>query len=147
MRPFALGLALLISFVGTGRAQEDPEPPGGGAELRKLQGAWRVSRMVFQGKESKGQPKLAMIYTFSGSKLTMSNGRTTTTYTLKLDKRKKPPVFTMTPEKGTVTRKMAFELKKDELFLAMGGLKGSTETPTKFDGSEGPVMIFTREKK
>jgi uncharacterized protein (TIGR03067 family) len=60
MRAFALSV-LLLAVAGLCRADDvDPEPPGGAAALRKLQGDWKLVGLSIDGGEVNSPPSLAV---------------------------------------------------------------------------------------
>ena len=137
-------LALFVLSPLLARADDDPEPPGkGGPVLRKLRGKWTVTRMISKGKELK-TPKSAPVYVFDGDKVTYEGGKLTYSAKVKVDAKSKVHVLEMTREDTKTTRKMAFKIEKEELFLAVsvGDL-----TKEDFSGETGVVMVLRREKK
>jgi uncharacterized protein (TIGR03067 family) len=135
-----LALAPLAS-----RGEDDPEPPGGSAELRKLKGTWTVSRRIIGGKESK--PPRQITYTFEGDKLTLDSGLgKKQTSKVKIDTKKRPFAIELTLEGTNTVRVGIYKIEKGELFLALVSAK-APKPPTTFDGTTGSVMVLTQDKK
>ena len=66
---------LLLALPLLSRADDvDPEPPGGTAALRKLQGKWQSVRRIFNGKET---TYANASYTFKKDKVTYALGKGT----------------------------------------------------------------------
>jgi len=128
------------------RADDDPEPPAGGATLRQLRGKWTMTRRIFNGKETKPAAKSIVSYTFDGDKVTYSSGKLTYTAKVKIDTKTRPATLEMTREDAKVApRKLPFKIEKGELYLVT--VLGRDVTKEDFSGNNSPVMIFTREKK
>jgi uncharacterized protein (TIGR03067 family) len=147
MRTMALTVALL-ALVGFARGDEtDPEPPGsGGPEVRKLQGTWKMDRLILKGKTPKGPAQTT--YTFKGDKVTVDTGKLKYTAKVKLDTKNRPFTMELIREDIKSTRKMGFKVEKGELFFAIpAGKGGQGEIADDFSGEKNPVMVFTKEEK
>src|SRR5690242_14795750 len=116
MRTFALAVALLTVAASCRADDVDPEPPGGAAALRKLQGEWQSVRRVFNGKET-NYPNAT--YTFKKDKVTYALGKgTPREMKLKPDS-KRPDAFAL--DQGNAKLMSAphyfFKIEKGELYL------------------------------
>lgn len=144
----AVGLLLGLATLA-GRADcPDPEPPGGGAELKKLKGSWTVTRAQIGKRDVKVAS--GMTYTFAGDKLTrtLNTGKVkkprTFTFKIKLDTKKKPYKIEMIPEGAKTGTVGLFKIEKGELYLAMGRTKDG-KPPTDFESAT--VMVLERVKE
>jgi len=141
----ALALFVLAPLAAVRAEDDDPEPPGSGAaEYRKLKGKWTIFRRFFGGKELTSSSKLT--YTFDGDKLTIDSFKASTSKVKVLGK-KKPYVLELTREGFPTPSKMAFEIRKGELYLALMPAKGKGDDKPDFSGQKNPLLILEREDK
>jgi uncharacterized protein (TIGR03067 family) len=142
----AIPILILLSCVTGVRTEEiDPEPPGGGAELRKLRGTWKVTKLLVEGKEVSSP--LTMTYTIEGEKLTVDNGTQKWTMKVKIDSKKKPFVIEMIHDKAKTSQASHYQIEKGEWRIAVGSASKGGKAPTAFDGASGPVLVLMRQKQ
>jgi uncharacterized protein (TIGR03067 family) len=139
-----LALCALAALAGRA-ADPDPEPPGGAAELKKLQGTWAVTKMLAKGDEF--EPRAGMTYTFDGDKLTRARpvtgrGGLKQTFKVKLDTRRRPHTIELIPEGADKGQTGVYKLVKGELYLAMG----TARAPADLSGKGAPVLVMKRVK-
>jgi uncharacterized protein (TIGR03067 family) len=148
-------LALCAVAAVAGRA-DDAEPPADvKAELKKLRGAWTISRAI----PAERKPSFKVTYTFDGGELKRviyqtakdeggKGRRTVFTYKVKIDTKAKPPKIKLTrtgARAGGAGLAGVYKLEKGELFLALG----EGRSPAKdFRGEAEGVRVYmmTREK-
>jgi len=144
MRTFALAVALL-ALAGPARAQDDdPEPPGGAAALRKLKGTWNSVRRISKGQEI---AYTLISYAFEKDKVTYTagKGKLVRTMSLKVDK-KRPDVIELTQENAKVaTMRYFFKVEKGELYLVPDRSNDPKAKPD-FSGNTTMVMVLKKEK-
>ena len=143
-RAFSLLLALSLS-PALARGDDNPEPPKGGPELRKLQGKWTVTRRVFRGKDVPSNT--VQTYEFVGNKLTMDNGKFKYVATVKANVKNKPAVLELTRTDVKTTSRMAFKIDKGQLHLVLTPPKGDVQADEDFSGMNRPMLVLSREKK
>jgi uncharacterized protein (TIGR03067 family) len=154
----ALALCALAALAG--RADE-AEPPGEKAELKKLQGTWKVTKVLLGTREA--EPRNVMTWTFDGDKLVSTTTGTAAgrgkfedkwTYKVKIDTKKKPHTIELVPEQDKFVRKgvaMAgiYKIEKGELYLARlaGRAKAAKPlgTPKDFKDKDAAVYVMKRE--
>src|SRR5262245_37060315 len=141
MRRFALLLGMLILAAAPGRANDDPEPPGGG-DARKLLGKWTASRMLYDLKPSKTP---VATYTFERDRFSQSSAAGTYRGKLKIDAKTKPIMLELKYDDPKVTSRVAVKIEKGELFIALR--PGDDPKRVDFTGADGPVLVLTPQKK
>jgi uncharacterized protein (TIGR03067 family) len=150
----AVVLALCALAAVAGRADEAKPAGGAKEELKKLRGAWTVTKTVWRKRESKVS---GVTYAFDGGALTRSSvppggGKEKrvymATFSVKVDASKRPRrmVLSSGPEaKGPSEQFKAVCIYKIEggvLYLAMG----RDEAPKDFSGDEAQLFVMKREK-
>jgi uncharacterized protein (TIGR03067 family) len=138
---------LFLSLAVVCRADDaDPEPPGGSAVLRKLQGEWQSVRRVFNGKETT-YPNAT--YTFEKDKVTYTLGKgkgKPREMKLKPDS-KRPDAFAL--EQGnakTSAPHYFFKIEKGELYLMPVTFASKKGNKPDFSGNAAPVIVFKKAK-
>jgi uncharacterized protein (TIGR03067 family) len=137
--------ALALVFAAVGRADENND-----AELKKLEGTWKVKSMEAGGKKEEViAPRFEkMRIVFKGNTLTVKDGpQGDQETTFEIDTSKKPPHITIQPPKKSneKTINAIYKLNGDKFTLC-----GSTgERPTEYkttEGSDTYLMVFERVK-
>jgi hypothetical protein len=144
MRTFALSVALL-AVAAVARADDvDPEPPGGSAVQRKLQGKWESVRRVFNGGE---KAYANQYYHFQKDKVTYALGKgTPRTLTLRPDK-KRTDLFALEQENAKLGgAKYFFKIEKGELYLMPVTFASKKGNKPDFSGNAAPVIVFKKVK-
>jgi uncharacterized protein (TIGR03067 family) len=165
MRKKSTLLALCALAAAAGRAAE-AEPPSEKAELNKLKGTWKVTKLL--AGDGFTSPSREASYRFDGDKLTRmtfrrfprergrrgrggGNWPLRVTYKVKIDTKKQPHTIELTPERGRIpgsgrwglTQTGIYKIEKGELYLALGRPR---KVPKDFKGEAGEVYVMTREK-
>jgi hypothetical protein len=145
MRTFALAVALLALTAQVRADDVDPEPPGGSAVLRKLQGKWESVRRIVKGEE---QAYTRASYHFEKDKVAYSLGKgKTKETTLRVDT-KRPDLFALTHADSKFNAaRYYFKVENGELYLVPAVFaKPKGKDGPDFSGKEAPVIIFKKTK-
>jgi uncharacterized protein (TIGR03067 family) len=148
MRKTTSALLALCALAAVAGRADDAEPAADAkAELKKLQGAWTVTKVRANGKER--EPRVRLRFTFTGDKLRRVSGPDkdkeifSETFKVKLDTKKKPHTIELIDQVRRNNRAGVYKIEKGELFLALGTPK---KAPKDFKGEFEPVYVMTREK-
>jgi hypothetical protein len=144
MRTLALTVPLLALPLVCHADDVDPEPPGGSAALRKLQGEWRSVRRVFNGKET---TYANATYHFEKDKVTHAVGKgTPRTMKLKPDS-KRADLFALEQENSKIgAPRYFFKIDKGELYLMPATFASKKGNKPDFSGNAAPVIVFKKAK-
>src|SRR5262245_50759788 len=116
-----LALGALAPLV-TRADDPDPEPAGEKAELAKLEGTWVVTKAIWGKREARSTP--ATTYSFDGDRLVVvvppPRGEGKQTFKVKLDTKKTPHRYTLTPDGKGKARSGVYKFEKGLLHLAKG---------------------------
>src|SRR5262245_35841085 len=114
----ALALCALAALAG--RADEADPPADAKAELKKLQGAWAVTKVRADGKER--GPTVPLRFTFNGDRLRRVSGPDkdkkthSETFKVKLDTRKRPHTIELIDQTRRDHQAGAYKIEKGQLF-------------------------------
>jgi uncharacterized protein (TIGR03067 family) len=143
MRTPTVTALLLLALPLLSRADDvDPEPPGGTAALRKLQGKWQSVRRIFNGKET---TYANAQYTFKKDKVTYAVGKgTPREMKLKPDS-KRPDAFALEQENAKIgAPHYFFKIEKGELYLMPVTFASKGKGKPDFSGNAAPVIVFKK---
>ena len=139
-------LALCALAAVTGRA-DDPEPLAGEkAELAKLEGTWVVTKAIWGKREARSTP--ATTYSFDADRLVVvvppPRGEGKQTFKVKLDTKKTPYRYTLTPDGGGKAQSGVYKFEKGLLYLARR--RGGDATDFEGNGRNVEVLVMKKEK-
>src|SRR5262245_63486232 len=119
MRSAAALLALCALAAVAGRA-DDPEPPAKDADLKALQGTWKVTSATGGGKPAGDVAKL--VVAFGKGKLTAKHGdrEKARESTFTLDPKKDPKQIDITHDGRT--QPGIYKIEKGTLYLSLSGV-------------------------
>jgi uncharacterized protein (TIGR03067 family) len=117
------------------------------AELKRLEGMWRVVATEVGGKETaEGAGGLKNVVIFSGDKCTLKNGGVTIENTFAIDPTKNPKWMDVTRTADKMTWPGIYELNGDTLRAVFQGAKGGRR-PAEFKTRPGgPELLTTYQR-
>jgi uncharacterized protein (TIGR03067 family) len=143
-------------LLGAGEANDAAK-----AELKKLQGAWKVVALDIAGKPLPADKAEGMQIVFKDHDMTISSkdGKGNT-MRVNLDPTKKPKAIDLLITRGDekITWKCIYSLDGDTFKFVMplaptkgqkatGEAYGAVKRPEGFDGKDRPFMVFTAERQ
>src|SRR5262245_27676917 len=157
MRKTTITLLALCALAALAGRADEADPPDAKAELKKLQGTWRVPRQVRGGRELKSKLPPPLTYTFDGDKLVTTNTFFTRdrlvekqAYKVKIDTKKEPHTIDLVPDGKGFGMAGIYKIEKGELYLARGRPvfgKGAPAMPKDFKGEGVLVNVMKRQKE
>ena len=137
---------MLLAAAGQARADDvDPEPPGGSAVLRKLQGKWESVRRTRNGTE---KAFTNATYHFQKDKVTYAMGKgkgKPRERKLKPDPKRRD-AFTLEQQNAKLGQRYYFKVEKSELYLVPVTLAAKGKDKPDFSGNVAPVVVFKKVK-
>lgn len=116
-------------------------------ELKKLEGKWRMVRLVDAEKDSGLMKDADAYYVFKGTELTVSYGEKSTTLLITaIDTSADPKCIDLTEmvkDKPGRTLEGVYKIDGDTLLLAVAAPKEGKERPTGFEKPTGRVVAWT----
>jgi uncharacterized protein (TIGR03067 family) len=153
-----LPILLLVGFVV---AADAPSGDKTKAEMKKLEGTWKVVSLELAGKPLPPEKARLGLLIIKGDKLTLTergkDAKGGKTMTFKIDPTKKPKTLDLRITRGeeSVDWKCIYSLKADELKICMPlarkkGEKGPANThvrPDSFETAGKPLMLITAKRE
>jgi len=135
--------ALLLALPLVCRADDvDPEPPGGSAVLRKLQGEWQAVRRIRSGKETAFDKAS---YTFKKDRVTAVMGKGTPREMKFKPDSKRPDAFALDQGNAKMSGShFIFKIEKGELYLLPVTFATKADKKPDFSGNKAPVIVFKK---
>jgi uncharacterized protein (TIGR03067 family) len=137
-------LAVLTGGLSVRTQCQEPEDPSK-ADLKKLQGAWKVVKVTRGGKEMKKDLDKVEA-TFEKDALTIGEeGRKGEKATVTLDGKKNPKQIDIAPGEKAERKVLGiYKIDKEEVTLCYS--RPGSPRPTKFDDPEAAVLVLRRKK-
>jgi uncharacterized protein (TIGR03067 family) len=146
MKRFGVSAVLVIALVAAGTAGDGDAAK---KELQRLQGTWKVLKMLMEGKPVPDEMIEKAQVVVSGHKATVKIGEKDETAFITVDPTKKPAAIDVRPEKEKGVIKGIYKLEKDRLTVCIAG-KPDAPRPKEFTSTEESgtgLIVLERVKK
>lgn len=137
-------LTFTLLFAGTMRADDGPnrdKNADGNQPLVTQDGEWEEQSYIANGIRLED---MKCLYSFKGDSLTVSEGRTTVKFVLKIDAKSEPKTMDMRADGRSLTVLGIYDVKDDILTICQGGEK---DRPTEFSSPKGSFQVLITLKR
>jgi uncharacterized protein (TIGR03067 family) len=144
----SVAVFVLTSAIASGEPAKAEDARA--ADLKALQGKWKVTKAVKQGDEEKGDDKVELVIADSTAKL-FDHGKHVMTWKLAINPATSPKEIDVTvhdeveKDEKDVTTPGIYQLKDGRLTLCIGIAEATKERPKTFDAGR-KVLLMELEK-